>query len=530
VGIQGTNELAREIKGLYDYLEERCKFQLDRIEQNAEAENINGVIKRIIQVVTECLTALYEGAPVNEFRNLQKNLQKNVRAHREGICQRKLPGKSLIDTYTAYVYLIRLSIFNAIHIGLPGGWSYDEFVKNIFAENEIDGEWKRESTNYRKYISDINLGQDNYIGAILAIRRNHRGVSDKNKNKRRWEYESILPYERAGQEFEFFMRKRNTGSKNKLQQEQIELFRKQNIEPLLSKHKIEISSCQSQYAKLKKMQIGEMSLLELQEYLKYVDAKKDYISEYEKPEYRIAGILKVEEDLLLNNLEIRKILDLVWAETLNNKYVIRNLKAKGYTLWKITRRNYEDNAECRKKISVLWNAMAELLNYVDAEIDKARLGIGKVENLYVFREAWKNAPKLCINDSIEKLRHEFIKPLLLDDVGLADYIRLSLMLKYMIFTDEEADRLEVGVKSVFEFQKICKKKAMDQEDIDINEELPEDTRAEIFERQIYDMANPLHIHQTILLELAYPFTATIKVNIYEGLYINFAENDDLINI
>ena len=223
-------------------------------------------------------------------------------------------------------------------------------------------------------------------------------------------------------------------------------------------------------------------------------------------------------------------MDLVWAETLNNKYVIRNLKAIGYTLWKITRRNYEDNAECRKKISVLWNAMAELLNYVDAEIDKARLGIGKVENLYVFREAWKNAPKLCINESIEKLRHEFIKPLLLDDVGLADYIRLSLMLKYMIFTDEEADRLEVGVKSVFEFQKICKKKAMDQEDIDINEELPEDTRAEIFERQIYDMASPLHIHQTILLELAYPFTATIKVNVYEGLYINFAENDDLINI
>ena len=44
------------------------------------------------------------------------------------------------------------------------------------------------------------------------------------------------------------------------------------------------------------------------------------------------------------------------------------------------------------------------------------------------------------------------------------------------------------------------------------------------------MANPLHIHQTILLELAYPFTATIKVNIYEGLYINFAENDNLINI
>ena len=63
-----------------------------------------------------------------------------------------------------------------------------------------------------------------------------------------------------------------------------------------------------------------------------------------------------------------------------------------------------------------------------------------------------------------------------------------------------------------------------------NEELPEDTRAEIFEGQIYDMASPLHIHQTILLELAYPFTATIKVNVYEGLYINFAENDDLINI
>ena len=62
------------------------------------------------------------------------------------------------------------------------------------------------------------------------------------------------------------------------------------------------------------------------------------------------------------------------------------------------------------------------------------------------------------------------------------------------------------------------------------EALPENRRVEIFDGVIYDMASPLHIHQTILLELAYPFTATIKVNIYEGLYINFAENDDLINI
>ena len=65
------------------------------------------------------------------------------------------------------------------------------------------------------------------------------------------------------------------------------------------------------------------------------------------------------------------------------------------------------------------------------------------------------------------------------------------------------------------------------------EALPEDIRAEVFEGQIYYMASPSQIHQSILLELSTLlnfYVKSRKVNIYDDLYINFLDIAGLLNI
>lgn len=90
------------------------------------------------------------------------------------------------------------------------------------------------------------------------------------------------------------------------------------------------------------------------------------------------------------------------------------------------------------------------------------------------------------------------------------------------------------------------------------EDLPEEKRIEVFDGIVYDMASPSQIHQTILTELLVslrnyirgkggncsvfpapfdvklndnPLTieSTIKVNIYDDLFINFSEIVELLN-
>lgn len=81
------------------------------------------------------------------------------------------------------------------------------------------------------------------------------------------------------------------------------------------------------------------------------------------------------------------------------------------------------------------------------------------------------------------------------------------------------------------------------------EALPEDAHTEVFEGIPYNMASPSQEHQTISMELSttinnymkkhqgscrvfctpYSFEATIKVNIYDDLYIDFSEIDAMLN-
>lgn len=92
------------------------------------------------------------------------------------------------------------------------------------------------------------------------------------------------------------------------------------------------------------------------------------------------------------------------------------------------------------------------------------------------------------------------------------------------------------------------------------EKLPEDVRAEVFSGEIFYMASPSQDHQAISMEfyyqkygvreywivdpirksisvnyfegnklsIPYTFAATIKVNIYEDLYIDFSEIEEAV--
>lgn len=471
MSVEGARETEDVVNCLYNYLEEHCIFQLEKLEEKAENENIDGAMKEWIGIITECLMYLYQGSYIGVFRQFKKSLQKNVSVNTSGHGERKKPDSNMVCVYAAYCYLVRLSVFNAIYQGLPGGWSYDMFVENIYNENAISGEWKGESQKYRKYLSDIKLQKKDYIKTILSIRRNHRGLSDKNKNNRKWEYESIPPYKRMGQEFEFFMKKRNRTSKNGIEQEQIEFLRKQRIEPLLSKQGIDLSTYQNEYAKLKKMQIGEMPWLELRQYLKYIRAKKDYVYKYTESYFYTAEILAIEEDLLLNNFEIYGILDILNANGLDGKTVLQDLQAIGYVIWMIIDRRYKDNCKCPERGSILWDSVIQLLNCVDAELDKDLLGIGNVKNLPDFHKAWKTVPMLCIDESIKTIQEKFINSLVINDTALEDYIKFSILTKYIIPDEIMVHKLKAGFIPVSQFLQICKEKSFNQNDIDIEDEL-----------------------------------------------------------
>lgn len=382
-----------------------------------------------------------------------------------------------IDDYTTnffkYWYFLKRSIFSCINIGYPGGISYLHFVENILQEQQISSskeQRKKLADGFKMYLSKNSNLRGDFIKAILAERMTHESISDKNKSidNDTLEYGPILLYEKVGYEFEFFMRNKNRTKGMEKIMEQLDEIAQKRIQvfstPLLP---ADFKEKQSEYAKLVKKAIPQMTDIEIKKYREYMQLKRNYIRKYSRMKCESQKLAYLEElkfdyDLLLIECED----EIYGSETINVEYY----DPIGRALWKVIQLCGNNKQERQ----VLWDALINFLNIMENFSDLYEMTeeyrpmidlLVYSEFLEIYKKLWSEKPTFSVHASEQKIQELYVKDLQEKDCGLRDYIELCMLTCNILPRKEELDQLENAFKEIFIFLRECQNQIRERKDV-----------------------------------------------------------------
>lgn len=386
-------------------------------------------------------------------------------------------GNNIIwdDDFRIYCYLMQTIVFETVNKGYRGGVSYEEFIHRVLKKNglaqpewrkyiigydespsrkkifENKGQEKLLADNFKKYLSDFNKKQQDYIKAIKAYRGDHDAVRDKNQNGGEYLFPPIADYEVAEYEFEFYMKKKNHSSKldNDLLEEIIKLTEKR-LGPYF---KTNMDFYLKKYRKILNKKIRERNRSDAEVLSEVVRQKIAFIDHEESDIYKRMGIWNVLNQFGYNiqaQMVLLPDLELFYFQSMSDVLLL----CYGFIC------NESVGDAQRKK---LWHAILNAGNLASSIIDQQHVIWG---NMYPpldyeqLAEYWKREPRNHAMDAKNKIQINFLDPLKRNDRGMREFINLALLLHDAESADIDIEILVKSFKAIFGFLTECKQKSI----------------------------------------------------------------------
>lgn len=378
------------------------------------------------------------------------------------------------DDFCLYCYLIRETAFRTIWKAYPGGISYEEFIHRILKKHHMaEPEYKKYlypnvsdkkifyrdeeqekllADNFKKYISNRNIGQGDIIERVKANRSVHDGVKDKNANGNEYIFPPIADYEIALYEFDFYLKKKNSSKKMNMDLlERIKEVSCKELEPYLGENMDEfLEKCR----KIQRKAHSELEINEIEILIELAEKEMRFIEKNESDRFKRMGIWKIHEDLEYNSLCLSFLLpDMESHYFLSMADVL--LECMGYILSNVDERNIDTK--------ILWYAILDVGNQASQIVDDTHMWckIYPELNSKILHEKWKKSPKCDFSPNAipEKLKKNFVRQLKEGDTYIEEFMDLIFLLYDVESIDMERETLAKALKFIFDFLVDCRKKS-----------------------------------------------------------------------
>ena len=456
IGMNENVEAARKenifIVELLDLVDDEV---MERIYLGSQEKNLKKMDSAIIDLITEFIECSLEDG------GIKKNCDRYKKALKYNCMDKG-------EEYIEYCYMVEHVLYECIYLSYPIGKSYDEFITGILERENIEIDPKENVKLVRNFKNDLlklNGMRSVYAAQIKLYRSTHVDVEMKNKNRKKvteeseaneiptYYYPSILEFDEAAREFEFYIKKNNEkadGTASDTYNRLMQLSRKK-LSPILGGG---LDESIKKFQKIRKTAIKDMSEEQLEDFRDYLEAKLSFIEQYAPERYKELGRWSLYEDYYINRIHYD-----VLAPGLPRFYFPALGRALSECIRSITEKLKEENVDC------LWRELVVLADRTYQMRRRLQEERGEEDrfdffmDLREFRKIWEEIPVFDEKQFIACVKENWMKGLEGSDYGLKDFIKLLVLcMTTESCGDKEINDLTEDFMEIFRFLSNCKEK------------------------------------------------------------------------